>query len=131
MGCCCPEYGGAEDTAGMRIFDSFGLGCRWCSGKVGWQKCNLGSCWTWSRWVKGEERTAKKHLKLFSGNCRTNRVISRIAHYVERTRSDLRDVLLASRKTALPDLSRRSSSSRLTEDFPEEVMFLRAVKDQL
>ena len=82
--------------------------------------------------MKREERTAKKHLKLFSGNFRTNRVISRIAHYVERTRSDLQGCTVCKvRETALPDLSRRSSSSRLTEDFPEEVMFLRAIKDTL
>ena len=34
MGGCCPEYGSVEDTAGMQVFDSFGLGSRRWSGKV-------------------------------------------------------------------------------------------------
>lgn len=64
MGCCCAEHGGFEDTTGMRLYDSFGLGsCRW-SGKVGCQKCNIGSRWTWSRRMKGEERTTETHFQL-------------------------------------------------------------------
>lgn len=59
MGCCCPEYGGIEDTAGMRVFDSFGPGsCRW-SGKVDCQEYNIRSCRTWSQRMKGEERSEK------------------------------------------------------------------------
>lgn len=54
MGCCCPEHGGVEDTTGMQIFDSFGLGSCWWSGKVGSQKYNIGNCWTWSRRMKGQ-----------------------------------------------------------------------------
>lgn len=81
MGCCCPEYGGVEDTTGMRVFDSFRVGsCRWSS-KVGCQKCNFRSCWTWrSRRMKGEEQTAEKYVELFQGNYRKNHVINRIAH---------------------------------------------------
>lgn len=56
MGGCCPEHGGVEDTAGMQVFDSFGLGSRRWSGKVDCQKCNIRSCRTWSRRMKGEER---------------------------------------------------------------------------
>ena len=52
MGCCCPEYGGVEDTAGMQVFDSFGPGSRRRSGKMDCQECNIRSCWTWSQRLK-------------------------------------------------------------------------------
>lgn len=64
MGCCCPEYGGAEDTTGMRASDSFGLGSRRWSGTVGRQRYNIGSCWTSGRRMKGEKPTVKDHCQL-------------------------------------------------------------------
>lgn len=59
MGCCCPEYGGVEDPAGMQVFDSFGLGSRRWSGKVDCQKCDIRSRWTGSRRMKAEERSGE------------------------------------------------------------------------
>ena len=48
----------------MRIFDSFGLGsCRW-GGEMDRQECDIGSCWTWSRRMKGEEWTAGKSIQV-------------------------------------------------------------------
>ena len=76
MGCCFPEYGGAEDTTGMRVFDSFRLSSRWWSSTVGRQKCNIRSCWTWIRRMKGEERMAKDDFQLFSGKHGIDHVVS-------------------------------------------------------
>ena len=58
MGCCCPEYGGAEDPAGMWVFDVFGIGSRGWGGTVGGQECDTGGCRSWTRRMKEEERRA-------------------------------------------------------------------------
>ena len=54
MGCCCPEYGGAEDSAGMWVFDGFGIGSRGRDGTVGRQECDIGGCRSWGRRIKNE-----------------------------------------------------------------------------
>ena len=106
----------------MRIFDSLGLGsCRWGREMDG-QKCDIGSCRTWSRRVKVEEWTAGKSFKLLSATRKSGLLISRGAHHVECPHMDLIKFVLPA---SLEDRrfrfrSCRTSSSIITGHLPEE-----------
>lgn len=69
MGCCGPEHGGAQDPAGMWVSDSLGFGSRRWGGLVARQECNIGSCRSWSRRLKGEN-----DHQIFSGKFQNNSI---------------------------------------------------------